>query len=72
MQISLNFFFLKIFKFVIVHFGSYAFACHWLTLEQWAWCFLFGFGTLIWGQVNNFCNLKFNLKLNLETFLNYS
>ena len=39
-------------QFVIVHFGSYAFACHWLTLEQWAWCFLFGFGTLLWGQVN--------------------
>lgn len=38
-------------QFVIVHFGSYAFACHWLTLEQWMWCFLFGFGTLIWGQI---------------------
>ena len=38
-------------KFVIVHFGSYAFACHWLTLEQWAWCILFGVGTLLWGQV---------------------
>lgn len=38
-------------QFIIVHFGSYAFACHWLTLEQWAWCFLFGVGTLIWGQI---------------------
>jgi hypothetical protein len=38
-------------KFVIVQFGSYAFACHWLTLEQWAWCFLFGVGTLLWGQL---------------------
>jgi len=38
-------------QFVIVHFGSYAFACHWLTLEQWMWCFLFGFGTLLWGQI---------------------
>lgn len=36
-----------------MHFGSYAFACHWLTLEQWMWCFLFGFGTLIWGQVGS-------------------
>lgn len=38
-------------QFIIVHFGSYAFACHWLTLEQWAWCFLFGVGTLLWGQL---------------------
>jgi len=38
-------------QFVIIHFGSYAFACHWLTVEQWAWCFLFGFGTLLWGQI---------------------
>ncbi|CAF0949996.1 unnamed protein product [Brachionus calyciflorus] len=38
-------------QFVIVHFGSYAFACHWLTLEQWAWCLLFGIGTLLWGQI---------------------
>lgn len=38
-------------QFIIVHFGSYAFACHWLTLEQWAWCFLFGVGTLLWGQI---------------------
>jgi len=38
-------------QFVIVHFGSYAFACHWLTLEQWAWCILFGVGTLLWGQI---------------------
>lgn len=34
-----------------MQFGSYAFACHWLTLEQWAWCFLFGVGTLLWGQL---------------------
>ncbi len=39
-------------QFIIVHFGSYAFSCHWLTLEQWAWCFLFGVGTLLWGQVS--------------------
>jgi len=39
-------------QFIIVHFGSYAFSCHWLTLEQWGWCFLFGFGTLLWGQVS--------------------
>ena len=38
-------------KFVIVQFGSYAFACHWLTLEQWAWCLVFGVGTLLWGQI---------------------
>ena len=38
-------------QFVIVHFGSYAFACHWLTLEQWAWCLVFGVGSLLWGQV---------------------
>jgi len=38
-------------QFIIVHFGSYAFSCHWLTLEQWAWCFLFGVGTLLWGQI---------------------
>ncbi|RNA01095.1 plasma membrane calcium-transporting ATPase 2 isoform X4, partial [Brachionus plicatilis] len=38
-------------QFFIVQFGSYAFACHWLTLEQWAYCILFGVGTLLWGQI---------------------
>jgi P-type Ca2+ transporter type 2B len=39
-----------ILQFLVISFGSYAFSCHPLTLEQWAWCFLFGIGTLIWGQ----------------------
>ena len=54
LYISLNLSYISLIicsKFVIVQFGSYAFACHWLTLEQWAWCFLFGVGTLLWGQL---------------------
>lgn len=37
---------------IIVEFGGTAFSTTSLTVEQWAWCFLFGSGELIWGQVN--------------------
>jgi magnesium-transporting ATPase (P-type) len=55
-------------QFVIVQWGSYAFACHWLTLEQWGWCLLFGIGTLIWGQlVTSIPTHKLTKKLEVGT-----
>ena len=58
--------FFKTKKFVIVQYGSYAFACHWLTLEQWAWCLLFGVGTLLWGQLVTTIPSKKAIPKNLE------
>ena len=39
------------FQVIIVEFGSVAFSTTNLTLEQWAWCIFFGFGTLVWQQL---------------------
>ena len=36
---------------LLVQYGSFAFACVALTLEQWMWCFLFGTAVLLWNQV---------------------
>jgi P-type Ca2+ transporter type 2B len=36
---------------IIVNYGSYAFSVKKLSLEQWAWCLLFGLGTLIFQQL---------------------
>lgn len=36
---------------LIVEFGGVAFSTQPLTLDQWLWCILFGFGTLLWGQL---------------------
>ena len=56
-------------KVLIVNFGGQAFSCKQLDLIQWGWSFLFGFGTLIWGQVllkkifiNNNCVTRFYFK----------
>ena len=38
---------------LLVQFGSVAFSCVPLTLEQWMWCFLFGTTVLLWNQVEN-------------------
>ncbi|VVC26679.1 Hypothetical protein CINCED_3A020826 [Cinara cedri] len=35
----------------IIQYGKDAFSTKSLTLEQWMWCLLFGFGTLLWGQI---------------------
>ena len=37
---------------LLVQYGSFAFACVGLTLEQWMWCLLFGISVLLWNQVN--------------------
>jgi Ca2+ transporting ATPase len=36
---------------LLVQYGSFAFACVALTLEQWMWCMLFGITVLLWNQV---------------------
>ncbi|XP_028305065.1 plasma membrane calcium-transporting ATPase 1-like [Gouania willdenowi] len=36
---------------VIVQLGGKPFGCVALTLEQWLWCVLLGFGSLLWGQL---------------------
>lgn len=36
----------------IVTFGSILFSVVPLDIHQWMWCILFGFGTLLWGQVS--------------------
>jgi Ca2+ transporting ATPase len=36
---------------VIVQFGGRPFNTAALTVEQWMWCVLFGFGVLLWGQL---------------------
>ncbi|CAF1148670.1 unnamed protein product, partial [Didymodactylos carnosus] len=38
---------------ILVEFGSIAFSCTGLSIEQWMWCFLFGVGTLLWNQIVN-------------------
>jgi Ca2+ transporting ATPase len=36
---------------LLVQYGSFAFSCVELTLEQWMWCFFFGVTVLLWNQV---------------------
>ncbi|KAM9375447.1 plasma membrane calcium-transporting ATPase 1-like isoform 2-T2 [Pholidichthys leucotaenia] len=36
---------------LIVQFGGKPFSCVSLNLEQWLWCILLGFGSLLWGQL---------------------
>uniref|UniRef100_A0A672KP17 Calcium-transporting ATPase n=1 Tax=Sinocyclocheilus grahami TaxID=75366 RepID=A0A672KP17_SINGR len=36
---------------VIVQFGGKPFSCVGLSIEQWLWCILLGFGCLLWGQI---------------------
>ncbi|XP_061677753.1 plasma membrane calcium-transporting ATPase 1-like isoform X3 [Syngnathoides biaculeatus] len=36
---------------LIVQFGGKPFSCVSLSAEQWLWCILLGFGTLLWGQL---------------------
>ncbi|ELU11612.1 hypothetical protein CAPTEDRAFT_227483 [Capitella teleta] len=36
---------------VIIQIGGYAFATAPLTIDQWMWCFFFGVGVLLWGQL---------------------
>lgn len=36
---------------LIVNFGGIAFSVVPLDLDHWAWCMLFGVGSLLWGQV---------------------
>ncbi|VDD92235.1 unnamed protein product [Enterobius vermicularis] len=36
---------------LIVQFGGLWFSTKALTIDQWLWCFVFGVGVLIWGQV---------------------
>ncbi|XP_075886319.1 plasma membrane calcium-transporting ATPase 1 isoform X4 [Nelusetta ayraudi] len=36
---------------VIVQFGGKPFSCVGLTIDQWLWCTVLGFGSLLWGQV---------------------
>jgi len=38
---------------LLVQFGSVAFSCVPLSLEQWMWCFLFGVTVLLWNQLVN-------------------
>ncbi|CAF3730993.1 unnamed protein product [Adineta steineri] len=38
---------------LLVQFGSVAFSCVPLTLEQWMWCFFFGATVLLWNQLVN-------------------
>ncbi|XP_060784117.1 plasma membrane calcium-transporting ATPase 1-like isoform X5 [Neoarius graeffei] len=35
----------------VVQFGGKPFSCVGLSIEQWLWCVLLGFGCLIWGQL---------------------
>ena len=37
---------------VIIQIGGYAFATAALDIDHWMWCFFFGVGVLIWGQVS--------------------
>jgi len=37
----------------LVQFGSFAFSCVALTLEQWMWCLFFGATVLLWNQLVN-------------------
>ncbi|XP_077452048.1 plasma membrane calcium-transporting ATPase 1-like isoform X1 [Stigmatopora argus] len=36
---------------LIVQFGGKPFSCVSLSIEQWLWCILLGFGSLLWGQL---------------------
>ncbi|CAF3879115.1 unnamed protein product [Adineta steineri] len=38
---------------LLVQYGSFAFSCVPLTLEQWMWCLLFGVTVLLWNQLVN-------------------
>lgn len=37
---------------MLVQFASVIFSCVPLTIDLWAWCFLFGIGSLLWHQVH--------------------
>ncbi|XP_075929648.1 plasma membrane calcium-transporting ATPase 2-like isoform X3 [Petromyzon marinus] len=36
---------------VIVQFGGRPFSCSGLSIDQWLWCVVLGFGELLWGQL---------------------
>jgi len=36
---------------IIIQWGGQAFSTSKLNVEQWIWCILFGFGTLVWQQI---------------------
>ncbi|XP_064604968.1 plasma membrane calcium-transporting ATPase 2-like isoform X2 [Liolophura sinensis] len=36
---------------IIIHLGGLAFSTKGLSIAQWLWCFFFGVGALLWGQV---------------------
>ncbi|CAF1073719.1 unnamed protein product [Adineta ricciae] len=38
---------------LLVQYGSFAFSCVPLSLEQWMWCFFFGVTVLLWNQLVN-------------------
>ena len=38
---------------IVVQFAGRVFSTVPVTLEQWCWCFAFGVGELIWGQVQS-------------------
>lgn len=48
---SHGFLFFLLFQIVIVQFGGKPFSCVGLTIDQWLWCTVLGFGSLLWGQV---------------------
>ena len=57
---------------MIINYGGIVFSVVALDLDHWMWCILFGFGSLLWGQVNNnFCNFLIQIKVNLIFYLNY-
>lgn len=40
-----------LFQIIIVQFGGKPFSCVDLSIDQWLWCTVLGFGSLLWGQV---------------------
>ena len=52
---------------LLVQYGSFAFSCVPLTLEQWMWCFFFGVTVLLWNQVR-VAHFIENIPLNLFVF----
>lgn len=50
---------------LLVQYGSFAFSCVPLTLEQWMWCFFFGVTVLLWNQVRQ---RKFHMRRFLFRF----
>ncbi len=45
---------------LLVQYGSFAFSCVKLNLEQWMWCLFFGVTVLLWNQVMTFIFLFTN------------